>query len=274
MAAAASASGAAAMAATAGIRTVRLFVFEDGPRAAPRGLDLGEIWGEHAVRRIQRAAWHPWRDARFWRQAAAQVAAVPAGQLSGRDLAQVCLAFRRIEFSSLELCACCEREVEERRQRFNIFELAAVALYAASAQGSASTAHDLVVRIADEACLEWRQRELVPWSAWRMLVSGAAGTGAAHQELFKVAAPHLSKSVPQMSSRDAVDICAAYAAFRFKHHALLSELSRFLPSMGLTDREVSALQGSFERLDFESLPLQRLKELRSFGAGAGTPWTA
>lgn len=249
-----------------------LFIFERGPRAAPAGLELGKVWSERHVRSIRRAAAHPWRDASFWRQAADQVAAVPAGSLPGHDLAQVCLAFRRIEFCSQQLCTRATEEVQERRQRLNVFELAAVAFYVASAQGSTPAAQKLIQTIADEACLEWRQREAVPWAAWRMLLAGAAGAGAAHQELFKVAGPPLTASVPLMSGRDAVDICAAYARFRFKHHALLGELSRYLPSMGLNDREVWALQESFEQLGFESLPLQRLQELRHFSAGAGGAW--
>lgn len=250
-------------------RTLRLFVFSDGPRALPAGVrDVeGAVWGEALLRTIQRAAAQHWRDAHFWRTAAAHVAAAPLGALVGRDLAQVCLAFRRIEFSSPELCRCCERHVSDHRRGLNTFELAAVSQYVAASQAGSAEAQDFMQQVADEACTDWRQRETVPWPAWRMLVCSAAQAGTPHQQLFKVAAPHLAKNVPSMLARDAVDVCAAYAAFRFKHHVLLSELSRFLPSMGLNDREVLAMQDALKELDFESPPLQRLHELRRFGRG-------
>ncbi|CAK0825670.1 unnamed protein product [Prorocentrum cordatum] len=208
-------------------RELHLYIFERAPRALPPCVRPEGLAPRKLLRAVRRAAAHPWRDARFWRAAAAGVAAVPLGQMAGRDLAQACMAFRRVEFTSPVLTAYCERYVSERRQLLNTIELAAVLLYAAAAHdgGGAGTA-EFVRLLADEACSEARLSENVPWSAWRMLVSGAARAGVAHQRLFAAASPHLARGAPQMSGRDAVDVCAAYAAFRFKHHGLLAELVR------------------------------------------------
>mmetsp|Transcript_112571 Transcript_112571/g.352061 ORF Transcript_112571/g.352061 Transcript_112571/m.352061 type:complete len:227 (+) Transcript_112571:110-790(+) len=224
------------------------------------------------VRAVKQAAWHPWRDACFWRKAAAHVAAIPPGQLASRDLAQVCLAFRRIDYSSNVLADYCKTYVGERLQHLNMFELAAVLLYFATEYAGTPGSQDFVRKVADEACIEWRQRENVPWSAWRMLVCSAALAGVAHQQLFVTASPHLVQSVKLMSGRDAVDVCNAYATFRFKHHGLFTEVARFLPNMGLNDREVAQLQAAFQRLEFDAPLLKRIQELRSYAAQAKASW--
>mmetsp|Transcript_49780 Transcript_49780/g.81848 ORF Transcript_49780/g.81848 Transcript_49780/m.81848 type:complete len:98 (+) Transcript_49780:3-296(+) len=95
-----------------------------------------------------------------------------------------------------------------------------------------------------------------------MLVTASAEAGVDHQLLFTTAAPHLARNVKYMNGRDAVDVCGAFAEFRFKHNALLAELARFLPAMGLSDAEVAAMQGSFQRLDFEAPMLRRLQQLK------------
>eukprot|EP00747_Dinoflagellata_sp_TGD_P215663 gnl/TRDRNA2_/TRDRNA2_88333_c0_seq1.p2 gnl/TRDRNA2_/TRDRNA2_88333_c0~~gnl/TRDRNA2_/TRDRNA2_88333_c0_seq1.p2 ORF type:complete len:147 (+),score=29.09 gnl/TRDRNA2_/TRDRNA2_88333_c0_seq1:390-830(+) len=137
--------------------------------------------------------------------------------------------------------------------------------FVAARSGTDSEKFEHFVReLADEVCTEWRQREAIPWTAWRSLVSAAADARVAHRRLFETAAPHLAGNVRLMNGRDAVDVCAAYAAFAYRHNALLSEVSRFLPSMGLDDAEVKALQASLERLEFDAPPLRRLAELHSF----------
>ncbi|CAE7235206.1 ACER3 [Symbiodinium sp. CCMP2592] len=93
--------------------------------------------------------------------------------------------------------------------------------------------------------------------------------GIDHQRLFGVAAPHLARNVKFMSGKDVVDVCGAFAEFRFKHHALLGEVSRFLPAMGLSGPEAAALQASFQRLEFEAPWLLRLRELRNLHPRGG-----
>jgi len=223
------------------------------------------------VRAVQRAAVHPWRDARFWRQAAATVAETRPADVSGRDLAQTCLAFKRIEFASPILAKYCEKYMDERRQALNTFEIAAVLAYFVAASTGKPDAQDFVRALADEACIEWRLKETVPWVAWRMLVTASANAGVAHQLLFTTASPHLCKSVQFMTGRDAVDVCDAYATLGFKHHALLDEIAKFLPSMGLSDSEVRMLQQFFDRLDVDAPLLHRIRELHSYDK-IGTRW--
>merc|ERR1712129_257444 len=185
--------------------------------------------------------------------AGSRVAASAPLDLAGRDLAQLCLSFRRIEFASPELSRYCELYMDERRQALNTFELAAVLSYFAVACADAATCEDFTRKVADEVCSEWRQqKEVVPWSAWRMLVSSAASARVDHRQLFEVASPHLARSARLMNGRDAMDICSAYAAFRFKHEGLLTEVARFLPSMGLSNAEVWALESAFARLEFDA----------------------
>lgn len=230
----------------------------------PPVTDLEGLKGEALTRAVRRAAWHPWRDAQFWRSAATQVAQVPPSHVAGRDLAQMCLAFRRIQFASPVLAQYCERYFDERRQALNTFELAAVLLYFAAARiapESEKFAHEL----ADEVCNDWRHREVVPWTAWRMLVTSLADMDVSHQKLFEAASPQLAQSARLMNGRDAVAICEAYAAFRFKHHGLLSEVAKFLPSMGLRDGEVWALHTAFAELEFDAPLLHRIRELRGLG---------
>eukprot|EP00933_Yihiella_yeosuensis_P031792 TRINITY_DN25411_c1_g1_i1.p1 TRINITY_DN25411_c1_g1~~TRINITY_DN25411_c1_g1_i1.p1 ORF type:complete len:263 (+),score=43.13 TRINITY_DN25411_c1_g1_i1:88-876(+) len=246
-------------------RYLQLYIFEKAPRGIPPITDLRGLRGESLVRAVRRAALHPWKDARFWRQAASHVSSASPDKLSGRDLAQVCMAFSRIEFPSPILSRYIQKYVEERRQALNTFELAAVLMYFSSASAGSVGSEDFVRLLADEAVNEWRQRETIPWSAWRMLVTGAAQAGVNHKQLFTVAAPHLAKNAKFMNGRDAVDVCSAFAEFRFRHNALLSELARFLPSMGLADREVMALQAAFDRLEFDAPLLLRLRELRGLG---------
>lgn len=224
--------------------------------------------GEALVRAVRRAAWHPWRDAQFWRRAAGRVAASTPAELASRDLAQICLAFRRIDFASPTLANYCERYMEERRQAPNTFELAAIAAYFAAACSGSSGTREFVQMLADEVCAEWRQREAVPWSAWKMLVAAAADTGTEHRKLFETASMHLARNAQFMHGRDAAEVCAAYAAFGFKHNGLLGALARFLPSMGLTDAEVQALQEAFVALGFDAPMLSRIRELRGRAAGA------
>lgn len=246
-------------------RRLQLYIFNAAPRAMPPFVDeLEQLSGEALARAARRAAWHPWRDAHFWRTVANHTAATMPSEMAGRDLSQLCLAFRRIEFASPELVSYCERYLEERRQALNTFELAGVLSYFAAACPDEASCEHFAQKVADEVCSEWRQqKELVPWTAWRMLVSSTADAGVEHQKLFEVASPHLARSARLMNGRDAVDVCEAYAAFRFKHHGLLTEVGRFLPSMGLSDAEVWALQAAFARLEFDAPLLQRMHELHS-----------
>jgi len=246
-------------------RTLQLYIFETAPRALPPFVDeLAQLPSEALARAARRAAWHPWRDAYFWRSMAQRTAAVAPRELAGRDLAQLCLSFRRIEFSSPELTSYCEKYLDERRQSLNTFELAAVLSYCAVAHTDTAASEDFTKKVADEVCSELRQqKEAVPWSAWRMLVSAAASARVPHQKLFEVASPHLARNARLMNGRDAVDICSAYALFRFKHHGLLTEVARFLPSMGLSDAEVWALQTAFTRLEFDAPLLERIRAVQS-----------
>lgn len=260
-----SAAGAAAGAASGEQAPLQLYIFEQPPRALPPVTDVAGLWGRPLVRAVRRAAGHPWRDAAFWRSAAERVAAGPAADLAGRDLAQLCLAFRRVEFfASPALAAHCELYLAERRQALNTFELAALASYFAPARAGTPGAEEFLRSLADEVCIEWRKSEMVPWSAWRMLVSAAAEGGVPHKELFELAAPHLARSVQFMGGRDVTEICEAYAAFRFRHSELLEEVSRFLPSLGLAPEDVRAIEVAFDRLDFESPMLGSMRELRGY----------
>jgi len=254
---------------TRGARPVlQLYILERAPRSMPPWTELPEGLSRLALARVvRRAAWHPWRDATFWREAAQRAESRPTEALAGRHLAQLCLAFRHIGFASPVLAAYCERYFKEQRQGLNTFELAAVLTYFAGVCARAPGAEAFVEHLADEVCSDWRKREVVPWSAWRMLVVAAAESGVAHRGLFETASTHLAKSARLMSGRDAVDICSAYAAFRFKHHSLLGEVGHFLPSMDLTDSEVWALQTALARLDFEAPLLHhRLRELRGLAS--------
>merc|ERR1719223_1351802 len=77
-------------------RTLQLYIFEAAPRRMPPFTQIREGWRlETLVRAVRRAAAHPWRDARFWRNAADHIAAAQPAEVTGRDLAQGCLAFRR-----------------------------------------------------------------------------------------------------------------------------------------------------------------------------------
>eukprot|EP00927_Polykrikos_kofoidii_P040289 TRINITY_DN34475_c0_g1_i1.p1 TRINITY_DN34475_c0_g1~~TRINITY_DN34475_c0_g1_i1.p1 ORF type:complete len:272 (-),score=40.30 TRINITY_DN34475_c0_g1_i1:76-798(-) len=218
---------------------------------------------ETVVRAVRRAAAHPWRDARFWRKAAERMAAAQPAEVTGRDLAQVCLAFRRIEFFSPSLARYCELHVGERRQALNTFEIAAVASYSVLRGPSEESGDAVFVRtLFDEACADWRRREVVPWVAWRMLICAAAEANISHQILFATASPQLAQNVRLMTGRDVAEIGRAFAVFGFKHHGLLSEMSRFLPSLGLSDTEVKEVKTTFARLDFEEPMLRRMSELR------------
>lgn len=247
---------------------LQLYIFVKPPRAMPAYPELDALSGESFVRAVRRAAWHPWRDARYWRHAAALLAKRPLQDVSGRELAQVCFAFNRIGFASPTLASYCEQYVEERRQALNMFEIAAVLTYIASACAGAPDGRTLAAHLADEMCIEWRQRETVPWTAWRMSVCALARGGVAHQALFTAAAPHLAQSVPAMNGRDAADISNAYATFGFKHHGLLSEMARFVPYMGLSASEAVEMRQAFSRLDFHAPLLESLEETRG-ARGAG-----
>ncbi|CAE7528248.1 ACER3 [Symbiodinium sp. CCMP2456] len=181
-------------------------------------------------------------------------------KLPGRDLAQVCLAFRKVDFPSTVLSQHCQQYVQNNYQNLNTFELAAVLSYFCFAGAGLSGGDEFIRAAADEAVNDWRLRETVPWSAWRMLVTAAAEAGIDHQRLFGVAAPHLARNVKFMSGKDVVDVCGAFAEFRFKHHGLLGEVSRFLPAMGLSGSEAAALQASLQRLEFEAPWLLRIPE--------------
>jgi len=246
---------------------VQLYIFKKAPRALPPCFELEGLGGKQLVRALRRAALHPWRDAKFWRQAAVQVEAIPPGDLLGRDFAQICTAFRRIDFASPVLSDYCEAYIQKRKQALNTFELASVLSYHVSASGGQEETKKFAKQVADEVCIEWRQREVVPWSAWKMLVCAAVQSGEAHTGLFKLASPALASNVQFMTAREVTEICEAYAAFRFKHQALLSEVSRFVPSMGLRDHEVKSLQGAFQTLNFEAPMLQRIHELRTYAGG-------
>lgn len=240
---------------------LQLYIFETRPRALPAYPELGSLSGETFLRAVRRAAWLPWRDARYWRQAASLLAARPLEHVSGRELAQVCFAFNRIGFVSPVLANFCERYLGNRRQALNMFELAAVLAYVATVCMGSPGGRALAIKLADEMCIDWRQRETVPWTAWRMSVCALARGTVAHQALFSAAAPHLARNVPSMSGRDAADIVMAYATFGFKHHGLLSEMSRFVPSMGLTAREANDLRQAFARLGFDAQVLRALESV-------------
>eukprot|EP00435_Cladocopium_sp_Y103_P048056 s2927_g14.t1 len=250
-------------------RFLHLHIFDKAPRCLPPYVEhfmqgASTEGAKHLddatlVRAVRRGALLPWRDARFWRRAADAVA---KKEMAGRDLAQVCLAFRRVDFPSRILSQHCLSYVTSASPTFNTFELSAVLAYFSSAGAGLPGAEDFICKIADEAVAPWRQRETVPWSAWKMLVTASAEAGVDHQLLFTTAAPHLARNVKYMNGRDAVDVCGAFAEFRFKHNALLAELARFLPAMGLSDAEVAAMQGSFQRLDFDAPMLRRLQQLK------------
>mmetsp|Transcript_126787 Transcript_126787/g.370623 ORF Transcript_126787/g.370623 Transcript_126787/m.370623 type:complete len:259 (+) Transcript_126787:52-828(+) len=244
---------------------LQLYMFNGALRSMPPITEVKGLHGTAMVRVLQRAAWQPWRDAFFWRQAASKVASTQPVELSGRQLAQICSAFQRIDFASHELAQYCRRYLSERQQTLNTFELAAVVMYFSAVNRDAPDLQEFVRQIADEVCIEWRQREAVPWIAWKMLVSSAAVARVGHQHLFASASPHLSRSVRFMSGRDAVDVCSAYAMFRFKHHGLLQEVHRFLPSMGLSHRDICELRAAYDRLGFDVPLLGEIHELQRAG---------
>jgi len=242
---------------------LQVYIFQKLPQNMPPVTNLTNCHWKDLVGAIRRAAVHPWRDALFWRQAAVGVSSVPPSILPGRDLAQVCLAFRTIGFKSPRLAHFCRSYLDERRQGLNTFELSALLLYYTSISSGARDDQEFVRNIAHEACIEWRKREKVPWSAWKMLVIAVADARVASQQLFATASPHLTQGVQFMAARDAVDVCNAFATFRFKHHGLLSEVSRFAPSMGLKVQDVHDLTNAFNKLEFEHPPLfSHIRELR------------
>ena len=51
------------------------------------------------------------------------------GKLPGRDLAQVCLAFRKVDFPSVLLSQYCQQYLQTNYQNLNTFELAAALNY-------------------------------------------------------------------------------------------------------------------------------------------------
>ncbi|CAE7596354.1 ACER3 [Symbiodinium natans] len=254
-------------------RFLQLYIFEKAPRCLPPYVDLRNLHGDGLVRAVRRAALHPWRDARFWRRAAEHVSTMEPGKLPGRDLAQVCLAFRKVDFPSVLLSQYCQQYLQTNYQNLNTFELAAALNYFCFAGAGLAGGDDFIRAAADEAVNDWRLRETVPWSAWRMLVTAAAEAGIDHQRLFGTAAPHLARNVKFMSGKDVVDVCGAFAEFRFKHHGLLGEVSRFLPALGLSGAEAAALEASFQRLDFEAPFLQRIpEEIKKSSASRAGYW--
>ena len=104
-------------------------LLSEAPRCLPPYVDLQNLTGDSLVRAVRRAALHPWRDARFWRRAAEHVSALDPQKLPGRDLAQVCLAFKRVDFPSTVLSQHCQQYVQSNYQNLNTFELAAVLSY-------------------------------------------------------------------------------------------------------------------------------------------------
>jgi len=250
-------------------RILQLYIFTKPPRAIPPVVNVKEIHGEAFLRAIRRAAWQPWRDARFWRDAAAHVAASPLEGLAGRDLAQVCLSFQKIQIGSAELTEYIQRYFAARRQSLNTFELAVVLSYFIGSHAGGPGTESFVQSVADEACIEWRQRETVPWSAWKMFVLAASQAGVPHQELFTLASTHLERNVRFMRGSEAVEICCAYAALRFKHTGLFNEISRFVSSMSLKDTEVEMLHEAFRELEHDAPLLQRIRELQVLGRYTG-----
>eukprot|EP00811_Abedinium_folium_P005990 NODE_15511_length_1046_cov_7.245919.p1 GENE.NODE_15511_length_1046_cov_7.245919~~NODE_15511_length_1046_cov_7.245919.p1 ORF type:complete len:259 (+),score=35.28 NODE_15511_length_1046_cov_7.245919:134-910(+) len=245
------------------VRTLQLYIFEREPRFMPPDTEVANLRGEAFLRAVRRAAWQPWRDARFWRDAARNLEGLPPAEVSGQLLARVCLSFQRIEIRSSELVQYCERYISERCQTLNTFELAAVLSYAIAASTGTPSPEALVKRVADEVCIEWRQRETVPWSAWRRLVCAAAEAGVPHQQLFATASPHLEENVKHMRSRDVVDVVTAFAAFGFRHTGLLAEVSRLLPSKGIANAEARTLEEAFTRLNYDAPPLHRIRKLHA-----------